>query len=219
MSVISIYAQEDLSQISSNDMVFFLAGPTNPTYFWRETLVDLVKKYITENNIKLKNNVYFLIPESRIHKGRSSGTGNNIKSLKNKNKPFYEKCKFLGFSFDFINQIQWETDGIDMSHVVYNMCQHWNTDIANGTHGNISPTGRLEVCPQYSDKSKWIYYNNLEGNYDLNRTNCVMLGGEHDGENIGWLVWWIVKRDLTYVTNVKKLVDEIAKRIKFEHLN
>jgi hypothetical protein len=67
----------------------------------------------------------------------------------------------------------------------------------------------MEVHPGYCDKSLWIYYNNLDGDPYLN-TDKVVLGGEAPGENVGWLIWWIVKRDLRYVTSASELISVIA---------
>jgi hypothetical protein len=209
--IYAIYAQEDLSVIKEHDIVFFLAGPTRPNYKWRQQLVSLIEKI----NIKFDYDIYFLIPESRVHIGCSTGIGNKIISYESSNKEFYHKMfTEHKMSFDGVNQIQWETHGLEKNYVIYNMCQHWQIDTINGYHGNISPTGRMEVCPQLSDPQKWIYYNNFSKNIDLNSSTEVALGGEAEGENIGWLVWWIVKRNLSYALSIEHLIDHIIAKIK-----
>ena len=55
----TIYAQEDLSHITTNDIVFFLAGPTQQSYKWRQQLVSLF-----ENKLNINKIIYILIPES-----------------------------------------------------------------------------------------------------------------------------------------------------------
>lgn len=123
---------------------------------------------------------------------------------------FYDDMKKQGWSFDGINQIQWETIGLEKGYVVYNMCQHWVTDTSRGLHGNISPTGRMEVHPQSSSPDKWIYFNNLFGDQLLNRHDRVVLGGEAQGQSVGWLLWWIAKLKLPYATSVEQLVSLIC---------
>ena len=206
--IITIYAQEDLSNIKDNDVVFFLAGPTQKNYLWRQQLVE----YITEKFIDSEHtfDIYFLIPESRIYYGCSTGFGNMVESLKPQNLEFYENAEKHDMSFDCINQIQWETDAMNKGYIIYNMCQHWKNMPIIGRHGNISPTGRMEVHPQSSDSKKWIYYNNLNGDFSLNTECNVCLGGEAPGDNVGWLVWWILKKNLTYTTNVQMLVNCIS---------
>ena len=81
-----IYAQEDLSIIHDDDIVFFLAGPTNLTYRWRCELVTLVTAKIGNQPNK---NIYFLIPESKKHVGCSTGKGNNVVSLEYKYQDFF----------------------------------------------------------------------------------------------------------------------------------
>lgn len=68
----------------------------------------------------------------------------------------------------------------------------------------------MEVCPQTCDPAKWIFYNNEFGNYELNNKNEVVFGGESAGESVGWLMWWIVKRNLIYTNNVDRLLDTIV---------
>ena len=207
----TIYAQEDLSPLtpsagSPKTVSFFLAGPSTPHYSWRTDLIaTLEEKY---QDLLSGLDITFLIPESRALPGQSCGAGNAVVSYREQNeqnKLFYERMELEGMHFEVINQIQWETYALEQAdYVIYNMCQHWRYDPTHGQHGNISPTGRMEVHPQSADTRKWLYYNNLSGNPSINRT-VVRLGGEAAGENIGWLLWWIVKEQLPYATSVGQL--------------
>ena len=124
MKIVSIYAQESLDSITENDIVFFLAGPTCENYNWRNQLVEEVESYI-RNNIcnKVDKIIYFLIPEGRNGPWSNPNNGNNIVSLENGREEFYDTMiNQYGMPPIVVNQIQWETIGLEKGYVVYRGC-------------------------------------------------------------------------------------------------
>lgn len=198
-----IYAQEDFSTIRSGDIVFFLAGPTNKEYSWRRDLVKTVRAALVDVTEDIT--VHFLIPEGRY--GHWAEMTTIPHSFQNTDPELYLASPL---PFAATNQIQWETLGLEKGYVIYNMCQHWRLEPSRGLHGNIGPTSRMEVCPQYCDAKKWIFYNNEHGEPKLNNLDTVVFGGEAPGESVGWLLWWIAKRKLQYINSPEGLVQRIC---------
>ena len=203
----TLYSQEDLSIITSDDIVFFLAGPTDITYKWRHTLITLLR---TKSINTSEKNIYFIFPESKFYKYQISGLGNDIKSYINYNDPYYQQMllKFRHhFSFDFVNQMVWTKYALCIStYVIYNMCEHSTVNMLEGYHGNMTLTIPLD---QIGTSKKWIYYNNLSSDKTLNTINEVVLGGEACGDQTEWLIQLIEERNYHYVKNVQSLIDII----------
>ena len=54
----------------------------------------------------------------------------------------------------------------------------------------------------------------LKGDFSLNSKHKVVLGGESPGDSVGWLVWWILKKNLMYAPDLDMLLQMIVERME-----
>lgn len=171
---------------------WFLAGPTVPmdprvVYNWRNQLVECFKQRLEHRSLKLDRPVFFLMPEDRDRRFTPIPPGEQ--------------------------RMEWESQALDISLVVYNMCQHpIKPYSAWGIHGHITPSGYLANIQDISD---WVFYNSQKRCCDIKDDDgSVHFGQEVMGIQTSRLEGWLAQlgNRANYARTSEALIDMMIDR-------